>query len=524
MLVSRKLNKKAPSSICHVSSTKTQSRSVYSTPFVTNPMRQVPLHRGHGHLGEPVNKSHTIYVFKKRDVKQITLNNSRNLNRITPKLAKQLHVELIKGIVNPINRMVVLRGTGATHMLGGSDLHAIHDIFHGDALKSHEKENPIDIPLQNFSVYMKDLYSLSSTLMHSRRLTPLWNGYSVIPLPNSFICPDASYHVPHLQYGMVPDMGTTWFLGQLDLKYPGIAMYLALFSASKRTILNSIQLSALGAGQGEVTEGAFDQMMVDYQFSTSTVEPLDQMLKYVVTPTFSTNIEKLDPAGVGVKTSHGFDTKNIVNLPLADIQEYFGALTDPSDHSKDHFTFNDLLQQLDKDSTNLNCSASKREWARDMASTLRSGSLEVASGIFAMLKNVRGRSFTDCCTMEYRLIHRLFRDRNSDVHRSIKFLHQFASGQNKFSREYQAFVDPNIWKRGSDVNYEIEAKMNEPLNFIDDKGIDFAIGGTLEMESMRGYMDKLIDHKKHANDPDLKGFEYQVLPSASSTSQQQKQE
>jgi hypothetical protein len=470
-----------------------QTRTIYSIPHITSVTSDSTLHRGHGNLGEAVNKSKTLYVFKKRDVKQITLNNPRNLNRLTPKLAKQLHKELMKGVLNPINKMVVFRSTGATHLLGGSDLHAIYDIFYGESVTEQDKKNPMDISLQNFSLYMKDLYSLSSTLIHSSRITPLWNGHSVVPLPNSLLGPGASFHVPHLQYGMAPDMGTTWLLGQLDLKYPGVGMYMALFSSSKKTILNSFQLSALGIGKGEVNEGSFDQMMMDYQFSTATLEPLDKMLKYVATPTLANNLEKIDPVGVGVKTGYGFSTTNIVNLPLQDIEEYFGAFTDPSNNTKDHMTLNDLIVVLERDSNDLSKGTSKRQWCSEMVQTLRSGSLEVAGGVFALTKNIRGRSFTDCCTMEYRLLHRLLHDRNSDTHRALKFLHDYATKQNKFSTEYQAFIDPQIWKTGDDINRDIELRMNEPLNFKDDKGIDFAVGGPMEMESMRTYMEKLIE-------------------------------
>lgn len=462
-------------------------------------------------LGEPVNKSNTIYVFKKRDVKQITLNNPRNLNRLTPKITKQLHKELIKGILNPINKMVVLRSTGATHMIGGTDIPALYDIFYGEQAQK-EQDASIDIPLQNATLYLKDLYSLSTTLIHSNRITPLWNGYSVIPLPSSLLGPGASYHVPHLQYGLSPDLGTTWLLGQLDMKYPGVAMYLALFSASKSTILDCKQLSALGIGQGEVNEGTFDQMIRDYQTQTATLEPLDHMLKYACTPTLANNLQKIDPAGVGVKTGFGFSTTNIVNLPLEDINEYFGSFTNPADNSKDHMTLEDLIAVFERDANSLTAGASKREWCTQMIQTLRSGSMEVAGGVFAMLKNVRGRSFSDCCTMEYRLLHRLLHNRNSDTHRALQFLHNFSTKHNTNMKDYQAYVDPKIWKTGTDIIRDFELKMNEPLSWTEDRGIDLAVGGPMEMESMRKYMEKLENFDASKNiESFMDGFELEIV-------------
>lgn len=459
-------------------------------------------------------------MFNKRDVKQITLNNPRNLNRLTPKISKELHKELIKGIVNPINKMIALRSTGSTHMIGGTDLPSLYDIFYGEYLEKGTANANIDLPLQHAALYLKDLYSLATTLIHSKRLTPFWNGYSLIPLPSALLGSDASFHVPQLQYGMVPDLGSTWLLGQLDAKYPGVAIYMALFSASKNTVLNSSQLSALGIGQGEANEGTFDQMLIDYASQTASLKTLDDMLKYVCTPTLASKLHKIDPSGAGIKSGHGFMTNNIMNLPLEDIKEYFGAFTDSNDNSKDHMTLNDVILRLETDSNSLNSSASKRDWCSQMVETLRSGSLEVAGGVFAMLKNVRGRSFTECCTMEYRLIHRLLRDRKSDTHRALQFLNNFNSKNSKV-RDYEAYVDPMIWKTGKEINHEIELKMVEPLNWIEDKGIDLSLGGPMEMESMRKYVERLqhVDKTKPVESY-MEGFEFEVVPNIPTSPQQ----
>jgi hypothetical protein len=495
-------------------------RNVYTMPHLVNNTPNTTLHRGSSATGtgEPINKSETIFVHKKRDVKQIFLNNPRNLNRLTPRITKQLHKELIKGILNPINKMVVLRSTGATHMIGGTDLPALYDMFYGPVIQQELEKNiryrEIDLALQNVALYLKDLYSLATTLIHSTRIIPLWNGYSLIPLPNSLICPAASYHVPHLQYGFGPDLGSTWLLAQLDLKYPGVAMYMALFSASKSTILDCKQLSALGIGQGEVNEGTFDQVMQDYQSQTATLEPLEQMLRYACTPTLANNLEKIDPAGVGVKTGYGFDTINIVKLPLEDINEYFGPFTNPKDNSKDHMNLEDFMQVLERDSVSLIAGSSKREWCKQMLDTLRSGSLEVAGGVFAMMKNIRGRSFSDCCTLEYRLLHRLLHNRQSDTHRALQFLHNFSSKHDNTLMPYQSYVDPKIWKTGKDIIKDFELKMNEPLSWTEDRGIDIAMGGPMEMESMRKYMENLenFDPSKTKNvEGYMQGFHFEIV-------------
>lgn len=498
-------------------------RTTYTMPHLINNATGQTLHRNStaSSLGESVNATNTLYVFKKRDVKQITVNNPRNLNRLTPKLTKELHKELIKGIVNPINKMIALRSTGSTHMIGGTDLPSLHDIFYGSGSverlnnnsmnNMNNNKNDIDLALQHATIYLKDLYSLATTLIHSKRVTPLWNGHSLVPLPNSLLGPGASFHVPQLQYGMVPDLGSTWLLGQLDAKYPGVAMYMALFSASKSTFLNAAQLSALGIGQGEANEGTFDQMLLDYASQTTSLKPLEEMLKLVCTPTLFNKLDKIDPSGTGVKSGFGFMTNNILNLPLEDIKELFGPLTDPSNHTMDDMTLQDLIDSLSQHAQSFNNSASKREWCQGMVDTLNSGSLEVAGGVFAMLKNVSGRSFTECCTMEYRLIHRLLRDTNSDTHRALKFLNNFSTKNSKIG-DYQAYVDPMIWKSGDQINRDFELKMNQPLTWTEDQGIDLALGGPMEMESMRKYVEKLQNFDPKAkNESYMEGFKFEIV-------------
>jgi len=489
-------------------------RTAYTMPHIINNATGQTLHRSSAasSIGEPINPTNTLYVFKKRDVKQITLNNPRNLNRLTPKITKELHKELIKGIVNPINKMVALRATGSTHMIGGTDLPSIYDIFYGEYLNEEQAKSPsIDLALQHAVVYLKDLYSLATTLIHSKRVTPLWNGHSLIPLPSALLGPGASFHVPQLQYGMVPDLGSTWLLGQLDAKYPGVAMYMALFSASKSTVIKGAQLSALGIGQGEANEGTFDQMLLDYASQTASLKTLDDMLKFVCTPTLSNQLAKIDPAGTGVKSGFGFMTNNILSLPLEDIKEYFGPLTDPNDQSMDHMTLNDLIQKLKNEANSFSNSSSKREWCQHMVDTLNSGSLEVAGGVFAMLKNVSGRSFTECCTMEYRLTHRLLRDRNSDTHRALRFLNNFSTKNSKIG-DYEAYVDPKIWKTGDQINHDFELKMNKPLTWTEDQGIDLSLGGPMEMESMRKYVEKLQNFDPKAkNESYMEGFKFEIV-------------
>ncbi len=308
-----------------------------------------------------------IILDRRRGAGLVTLNRPAALNAVNLTMVRMLRDALERWRDDDSVSRVVVAAAGGRAFSAGGDLRAIYE-----AGRAGRQRESLD--------FWREEYALNAAIRHYPKPyvalidgIVMGGGVGVSVHGSHCVAGDRfNFAMPEVGIGFFPDVGATWFLPRL----PGeIGTFCALTGAR----LDAADAVAAGVATHRVPSARFGELAD----ALCSAEPVDAVLAAFASPALS-------PPGEGAVTAHrGF------------IDRIFAA--------GDAEGVEGILAGLDAAAagTGGDAALSARNWAREVAATIRAKaplSLKIA---LAQMQRGRRWSFAECMRAEFRIVSRV---------------------------------------------------------------------------------------------------------------------